>query len=59
MDNKKWFHSKTLWSNVILFAGVMILEFTGSNPLNPELVAALLAGVNMMLRVVTKTGLTT
>ena len=58
MESKKWYRSKTLWTNTIMFAGVIIAEFTGENPLNPELVATIIAGVNMVLRTITKEGLT-
>ena len=58
MKNKKWYRSKTLWTNTMMFVGVVIMEFTGNNPMNPEHVASIIAGVNMLLRVVTKTGLT-
>jgi hypothetical protein len=57
MDKKKWYRSKTLWTNALLFAGVVIFQFTGENPLNAEVVASIIAGVNVVLRSVTKTGL--
>ena len=59
MDNKKWFHSRTLWINALSLIGVALLEFTGFNPLNTEFTASVLVIVNMVLRAVTKTGLST
>jgi len=57
MGSKKWFHSKTLWTNALMLVGVAVLEFTGQNPLNTEMVASVLVIVNAVLRAVTKTGL--
>lgn len=57
MGNKKWYLSKTLWANLLMFIGVAVLEVTGSDALNAELQASILAGVNILLRLITKTGL--
>jgi hypothetical protein len=51
---KKWYQSKTLWSNVLMLGGVVILNATGKDILTPEVQAAILVVVNVILRVVTK-----
>lgn len=54
---KKWYASKTLWVNAIAFVGVAIQVITGNAILDPELQASILAGVNIVLRFITKEGL--
>ena len=56
--NKKWFHSKTLWANFIMFGGVLVMTIFGVDVVTPEMQASILAGVNVVLRLVTKEGLT-
>ena len=58
MEAKKWYLSRTLWTNTLMFVGVIIAEFMGDNPLNPELIATIITGVNVVLRVVTKAQIT-
>ncbi|MBT9158510.1 MAG: hypothetical protein DDT36_01522 [Firmicutes bacterium] len=49
---KKWYLSKTLWANLLAIVAVFGLELTG------EEVTAVLAVINLVLRVVTKEELT-
>jgi hypothetical protein len=51
---KKWYQSKTLWSNALMLGGVVILNATGKDILTPEVQGAILIVVNVILRVVTK-----
>jgi hypothetical protein len=55
---KKWYASKTLWSNTLMLAGVIALNATGKDLLTPEVQAAILVVVNVILRVVTKEEIT-
>ena len=48
--NKKFYLSKTLWVNLIAIVGLI---FFGGE-LNPEVVTMILAGINMVLRLITK-----
>jgi hypothetical protein len=51
---KKWYQSKTLWSNLLMLGGVIALNATGKDILTPEVQAAILVVVNVVLRIVTK-----
>jgi len=51
---KKWYASKTLWTNAVMLAGVVILNITGQDILTPEVQGAIITVVNVILRVVTK-----
>lgn len=61
MDSKPWYASKTIWANVIAFAATMATVFGVDLPfaLTPEaqaeIVAAIMAVVNIVLRFVTDT----
>ena len=55
---KKWYTSKTLWANALMFAGVIVMQFTGADFLNLEVQAGIMAGVNAILRMVTKDAVT-
>lgn len=57
MSGKKWYRSRTLWVNLLLFVGVAVAEFTGSDLLDAEAQAGIITGVNVILRLLTKTGL--
>ena len=52
--SKKWYASKTLWSNAVMLAGVIVLNTTGQDLLTPEVQAAIITVVNVVLRVITK-----
>lgn len=55
---KKWYMSKTLWVNVLAIA-VMVTEYLIANQLySPEIHVIVLAVINMILRLVTNTGVT-
>lgn len=54
MDNKKWYLSKTLWVNLIAIIAIAAQGITGKEVINVELQASILAGVNMVLRLITK-----
>jgi len=51
---KKWYASKTIWSNAVMLAGVIVLNATGQDILTAEVQGAILVVVNVVLRVVTK-----
>jgi len=55
MELKKWYTSKTLWVNLIAVAAGII----GGDALSPEMQVGILAVINMVLRAVTNTGITT
>ncbi len=56
MQKKKFWQSKTLWVNII--AGVsMLIEITTGAGLNLAIQAEILVVVNLILRLVTKTGI--
>ena len=55
---KKWYASKTIWTNAVMLVGVIILNTTGKNLLTPEVQAAIISVVNLILRVVTKEEIT-
>ena len=52
---KKWFQSKTLWTNALVIAGAVLTDL--ANILGTEGTLSLVAVVNIVLRVVTKTAL--
>lgn len=54
---KKWYHSKTLWVNGLVFIGSLISGITGENWLDGEMQLMLLALIDFILRVVTNQGL--
>lgn len=55
---KKWYTSKTVWSNFIMLIGVIVLNTTGKNILTPEVQAAIITVVNLLLRIITKEEIT-
>lgn len=54
---KKWYKSKTLWVNGLVVIAVLIQGITGVAWLDAELQASLIVIVNVVLRLVTKSGL--
>jgi len=52
---KKWYMSKTLWTNFLMFIGIAIQEITGTDILPMELQIQIIAIVNILLRLITKT----
>lgn len=57
METKRWFHSKTLWTNILVGIAFVVLNVTGVDWLDPEAQIGILAIVNLILRIVTKQGL--
>jgi|TARA_R100000049_G_C1935840_1_gene79698 hypothetical protein len=58
VDIKKWYHSRTLWLNTLIAVGVLIQAITGMNWLDAQLQGAIIVIANVILRLVTKQGLT-
>ncbi len=56
---KRWFHSKILWVNLLVFIGSLISGITGENWLDGEAQLMTLSVVDFLLRLITKQGLTT
>jgi hypothetical protein len=51
---KKWYLSKTLWVNFVMFLGVVVMEATGQDLLDTATQAEIIIAVNAILRLVTK-----
>jgi hypothetical protein len=54
---KDWYKSKTLWVNIIAIAEIIIRAELGLT-LTPEAELAILAGINIALRIITKEEIT-
>jgi len=52
--NKKWYTSKTVWLNLVSIVGII---FFGGE-LDPQVVVGILAGLNFLLRMITKENIT-
>lgn len=50
---KKWYLSKTLWTNVVAVVGIVMAGTVGIE-LSPESSVAILGVVNFILRLITK-----
>jgi len=57
METKKWFHSKILWVNGLVFVGSLISGITGNNWLDGEMQLMILSVADFVLRLITKQGL--
>jgi len=57
MHTKKWWKSRTLWVNALAFAALMLQSMTGEMILSPESQAAIIVLLNLVLRLITKSGL--
>ncbi len=57
MQTKRWIYSKTLWGNVIAIVA-LILEAQFGEVLTPETQIGILGALNIILRLITKKGLT-
>ena len=55
-EQKKWYKSKTLWANLLAGVTAMVAASTGFQ-IDAEVGVGVLAILNLILRVVTKTGL--
>jgi hypothetical protein len=53
---KKWYRSKTLWTNVIAILGGVSAEQAGV-PVSPDVGVGILGLINVILRITTKEGL--
>ena len=54
---KKFYHSRTLWVNILLVVALIVEAKTGE-VLTPEMQISILGGVNLVLRLITNQGLT-
>lgn len=54
---KHWWASKTVWVNGLIAVGVIIQAATGVAWLDAEAQAAIIVVINLILRVVTNSGL--
>ena len=60
MKTKKWYHSKTIWSNLIGIIVIIISTVAANDDIAQEVMtaeASILAIINLILRIVTKQGL--
>jgi len=57
-SSKKWYDSKTVWVNGVMLAGVVVQSVTGQNVITPEIQAAIITIINLILRSVTKDKIT-
>lgn len=57
MDNKPWYTSKTLWVNAIAFAALLVQSFGTGFVIDAEHQIGILAVINLVLRLVTKVGI--
>jgi len=57
MLNKKWYKSKTLWVNSIAICVIAVQYMAGVELIPAELQTAILAGLNVILRSITKENL--
>ena len=56
MDTKRWYTSKTLWLNLLAIVA-LVAQTAFGYVLDAEAQAALLAIINLILRIITKKGL--
>lgn len=61
VDRKPWYASKTIWVNVVAFAGSLGVmsgyDFGLTVDVQAEIVAAIMGGVNIVLRLLTARGI--
>lgn len=57
-SGKKWYDSKTVWVNGVLFAGSIVQAVTGHNIITPDVQASIITIINLILRAVTKEKIT-
>lgn len=51
--SKKIWKSKTFWANILAGSAIIAQAVAGYDILNPEVQVAILAGINVILRMVT------
>ena len=56
MDTKRWYTSKTLWLNLLAIVA-LIAQTESGYVLGAEAQAVILAAINLLLRIITKKGL--
>jgi len=54
---KVWYRSRTLWANAVAAVAGLVQTITGTAWIDPETQVVILGVVNLVLRIVTKTGL--
>lgn len=54
MDSKKWYASKTLWTNTLALISIIVQGITGKEIISLEIQATALAVINLVLRLITK-----
>ena len=59
MGLKKWYQSKTVWVNAIAIIALLSEIVTGENVVDTETEVVIISIVNLVLRLITKEGLTT
>ena len=57
MDSKPWYTSKTLWVNAVAFAALLIQSLGTGFVIGVEEQAGIIVVLNILLRFVTKTGI--
>lgn len=53
MNGKKWYMSKTLWTNMVALGAIGVQAAMGKTAMDPALQAAILAVTNAALRLTT------
>ena len=56
MDTKRWYTSKTLWVNLLAIAA-LVAQTEFGYLLDVEAQSVILAAINLLLRIITKKGL--
>ncbi len=57
MEEKKWYQSKTLWTNAVVLVWSFVGPLVGIPTLDPEAMVGILGAINLILRAVTKTSI--
>lgn len=56
--NKRWYLSKTIYINAIVFIGIIAQQISGKDIITPEFQVVILSLINLILRAVTKENIT-
>jgi len=59
METKSWIHSKTIWIMALSLVGSLVAGITGENWFDGEMQIATLSFIGLILRIITKQGLST
>ena len=57
MNTKRWFHSKTIWTNLLVVIAMILADVAGVEWLDIEGQLAIIGVINLILRAITKQGL--